>query len=95
MGELKKVILPDGKVIEYLHNANNQRVAKKVNGIIIERYLWKDLTTLLAVFNGDGSKKVQLHYSDARVPVQVTYNQYTFYLVYDQVGSLRAIMDQA
>ena len=37
-GELQKVVTPT-KTIEYLHNANNQRVAKKVDGVIVEKYL--------------------------------------------------------
>ncbi len=34
LGELRSVVKPDGTIIEYVHNANNQRVAKKVNGEI-------------------------------------------------------------
>ena len=52
LGELRSVVTPE-VTIGYLHNVNNQRVAKKVNGIIIEKYLWEDLTTLLAVYDGN------------------------------------------
>jgi len=38
LGELKKVTTAT-KTIEYLHNANNQRVAKLINGVITEKYL--------------------------------------------------------
>ena len=38
----------------------NQRVAKKVDGIITEKYLWKDLTTLLAVYDGNDNLKYAL-----------------------------------
>ncbi len=58
-GELRSVIKPDGTTIEYIHNANNQRVAKKVNGEITEKYLWLNLTTLLATY-----KKVSFSEND-------------------------------
>jgi YD repeat-containing protein len=47
LGELKEVVTPT-KTITYLQNANNQRVAKLVDGTITEKYLWANLTTLLA-----------------------------------------------
>ncbi|HID25539.1 MAG TPA: hypothetical protein EYP23_03640, partial [Thermoplasmata archaeon] len=52
LGELRKVVTPT-KTIEYIHNANNQRVAKKVNGETVEKYLWADLTTLLAIYDSN------------------------------------------
>jgi len=94
-GELKKVTLPDARVIEYLHNASNQRVAKKVNGIIVEKYLWKDLTTLLATYTADNQAFIKYNYADNRVPYSAEYAGNTYYLVYDQVGSLRAVTDSA
>ena len=39
LGELKEVVTPT-QTISYLHNANNQRVAKLVDGEIVEKYLW-------------------------------------------------------
>lgn len=95
LGELKKVTLEDGRVIEYLHNANNQRVAKKVNGLITEKYLWKDLTTLLAVYNADDTLKYRFDYADARIPVSFTDTTGTYYLSYDQVGTLRTVTDSS
>ncbi len=39
LGELKEVVLPNGDIITYRHNANNQRVAKLKNGEVVEKYL--------------------------------------------------------
>jgi len=91
-GELLSVTTPT-KTITYKHNALNQRVAKLVNGQVVEKYLWKDLTTLLAIYDKDDNLKQRFEYADSRMPVAMTSNGQKYYLHYDQVGSLRAITD--
>jgi len=91
-GELLSVSTP-AKNITYQHNANNQRVAKLVNGQIVEKYLWADLTTLLAIYDKDDNLKQRFAYADQRMPVSMTQGNDTYYLHYDQVGSLRAVSD--
>jgi YD repeat-containing protein len=51
-GELLSVNLPDGKVIEYVHDPLGRRTAKKIDGVIVEKYLWQGITRLLAVYDG-------------------------------------------
>ena len=92
LGELKSVTKPDGTVIEYRHNANNQRVAKKVNGTITEKYLWGDLTTLLAVYDQDDNLITRFEYADGRMPHKIRQNGQTYYLAYDQVGTPKAVI---
>jgi len=94
LGELKKVITPT-KTIEYLHNANNQRVAKKVDGVIVEKYLWANLTTLLAVYDANDTLVQRFEYADGRMPISMTQNGEKYYLHYDQVESLRAVSDSS
>jgi len=86
-------VVTSSKTIEYLHNANNQRVAKKVDGVITEKYLWANLTTLLAIYDKDDNLLQRFEYADQRMPISMTYNNQKYYLHYDQVGSLRAIPD--
>jgi RHS repeat-associated protein len=92
-GELKQVVLPDGKTTEYLHDPLGRRIAKKVNGIITEKYLWQGLTRLLAVYDGSDSLIARFAYADARVPVAMEKNGTTYYLIPDQVGSIRLVVD--
>ena len=94
LGELKSVITPT-KTIEYLHNANNQRVAKLINGQVVEKYFWANLTTLLAVYDKDDNLAQRFEYADQRMPVAMTLNDQKYYLHYDQVGSLRAVSDSS
>ncbi len=81
------------KTITYKQNALNQRVAKLVNGQVVEKYLWKDLTTLLAIYDKDDNLKQRFEYADQRMPISMTSNGQKYYLHYDQVGSLRAVTD--
>ena len=95
LGELLEVITPT-KTITYKHNANNQRVAKFIDGTVVEKYLWADLTTLLAVYDGNDTLKQRFEYANNRMPVAMTdTNNIKYYLHYDQVGSLRAITDDS
>ena len=91
LGELLEVTTPT-KTITYKHNANNQRVAKLINGVVVEKYLWADLTTLLAIYDANDTLKERFEYVNGRMPVAMTdANNTKYYLHYDQIGSLRAI----
>ncbi len=92
-GELLRVDLPDGTVVEYVHDPLDRRIAKKVGGTVVEKYLWLGRTQLLAVYDGSGSLKQRFEYADGRLPVAMTAGGTRYYLVYDQVGSLRAVTD--
>jgi RHS repeat-associated protein len=94
-GELLSVSLPDGRVIEYLHDPLGRRIAKKVDGVIVEKYLWHGLTRLLAVFDGSDNLLMRFEYADERVPPAVLSEGVTYYLSYDPVGSLRIVADGA
>ncbi len=92
-GEPRSVLLPDGRLVEYDNDALGRRVAKRIDGAIVEKYLWLGRTRLLAVFHADGSLKYRFEYADDRTPVAMTAGGQTYYLMYDQVGSLRAVTD--
>ena len=92
-GELKQVNLPDGTVISYQHNTKKQRIAKLVDGEITERYLWLDLTTLLAVYDKDDQLLMRFNYADGRMPLSMDKAGQRYYLHYDQVGTLKLVTD--
>jgi len=94
-GELLGVTLPDDTLVDYVHDPLGRRIAKKVNGSVTEKYLWQGLTRLLAVFDGTDNLIMRFEYADARMPVAMTMNSSTYYLTYDQVGSLRIVADTA
>jgi uncharacterized protein RhaS with RHS repeats len=94
-GQLQWVTLPDNTRIDYINDSLGRRIAKKVNGAIKERYLWLDRTTLLAVYDGAGNLRQRFEYADDRVPYAMTKGGITYYLAYDQVGSLRLVTDSS
>ncbi|MFC1816115.1 RHS repeat domain-containing protein, partial [Thermodesulfobacteriota bacterium] len=90
-GELLNVALSGGTVVEYIHDPLGRRIAKKVNGAIVEKYLWQGLTQLLAVYDGSDNLMMRFEYADGRMPNAMTSGGSTYYLTYDQVGSLRVV----
>jgi RHS repeat-associated protein len=94
-GELQSVDLPDGRVISYLNDPMGRRIGKQVNGTITEKYLWQGLTRLLAVYNGSNALIMRFEYADARMPVAMTKGGATYYLAYDQTGSLKAVTNSS
>jgi len=68
-GQLNSVTLhqglPEQTLIEYVHNAAGQRVAKKVNGAVTEKYLWAGITGLLPVY--DGSDNLLMRFEGAKM----------------------------
>jgi RHS repeat-associated protein len=90
---LLSVNLPDGGLIEYVYDPLGRRIAKKVNGNIVEKYFWKGKTTLLAIYDGNDNLLMRFMYADARVPLAMTKDGLNYYLSYDQVGSLRLVTD--
>jgi len=92
-GELLQVKLPDGRVIEYIHDPYGRRIAKAINGIITEKYLWQGTTTLLAIYDGSNNRLMRFEYGDTWAPLAMNKNGSTYYLTYDQAGSLRVVAD--
>ena len=92
-GELMSVSLSDGTVISYINDPNGRRIAKLVDGAIVEKYLWAGLTTLLAIYDGSDNLLQRFEYADDRMPVAMTMGGGTYYLAYDQIGTLRLISD--
>ncbi|MCD4780599.1 MAG: hypothetical protein K8S27_08660 [Candidatus Omnitrophica bacterium] len=92
-GELLSVTLPNNDVIEYVHDPLGRRVARKRNGTIEEKYLWRGQTQLLAVYDGSDILQMRFEYGEDRMPYLMVKNGSTYYLAYDHVGSLRAVTD--
>ena len=87
-GELLKVVLPGTptKTIEYVHGVGGERLAKKVDGVITEKYLWSGVN-LLAIY--DAGDVLTTRFENGGM----THNGTSYYFTYDQVGSIRAIYD--
>jgi RHS repeat-associated protein len=58
-------------------------------------YLWQGLTRLLAIYDGNNALQYRFTYADDRTPTNVTTAAATYYMHYDQVGTLRTVTDAA
>ena len=92
-GELLGVSLPDGRFVEYVHDPLGRRIAKKIDGTIVEKYLWSGRTNLLAVYDGADNLLMRFEYADGRMPIAMTRGGVRYFLACDQVGTLRVVTD--
>lgn len=92
-GELLSTTLPNGTLIEYVHDSLGRRIGKKVNGIITEKYLWWGMIRLMAIYDGSDNLLMRFEYADNRLPLAMIKQGTTYHLTYDQVGSLRVVAD--
>jgi RHS repeat-associated protein len=62
---------------------------------MVEKYLWQGMTRLLAVFSSSDALLMRFEYAADRLPVAMTAGGYRYFLAYDQVGSLRLVVNGA
>ncbi|MBI9111360.1 RHS repeat domain-containing protein [Maridesulfovibrio ferrireducens] len=93
-GQISKVFLPDGRKIEYHCDLRGVRVAKSINGKIVEKYFWKDFTTLDSVIDGSGKNRLFFSRDKKNGQFVVTINSVVYYLASDQVGSVYMFADK-
>ena len=54
-GNLRHVNLPDGRAIDYLVDGQNRRVAKKLNGVVVRKWVYQEGLRPAAEFDGSGT----------------------------------------
>jgi RHS repeat-associated protein len=54
-GNLRHVGLPDGRSIDYVIDSENRRVAKKINGAVVRKWIYEDDLKPVAEFDGAGT----------------------------------------
>lgn len=84
---LKEVCLPDGRCVQYEYDPLGRRVIKLVNGIILEKYCWKDMLRLEAACTGEDKEHVVFKYSEKilkssiRHHLSVTKNNISWHMI--------------
>ena len=78
-----------------MYDPLGRRAAKRVNGTTVEKYVWQGMTRLLAVYDGMDSLTMRFEYADGRMPCAMEKDGVRYYLVYDQVGSPRIVVDES
>jgi RHS repeat-associated protein len=54
-GNLRHVDLPDGRAIDYVIDSENRRVAKKINGAVVRKWIYRNRLKPAAEFDGTGA----------------------------------------
>jgi RHS repeat-associated protein len=101
-GNLRHVELPDGTRIDYIVDGQNRRIGKKVNGQLVQAWLYQSQLNPIAELDGNGQVTSRFVYGDkGNVPSYlvktdpITQAKTTYRLVSDHLGSPRLVIDAA
>jgi RHS repeat-associated protein len=93
-GNLRSVLLPDGAKIEYVIDGANRRVGKKINGKLVQGFLYQDQLKVIAELDAEGKVAARFVYGTrTNVPEYMIKGSKTYRLIADQVGSPRIVID--
>ena len=88
------VTRPDGTQIEYLVDGEDRRIGKKVNGTLVQGWLYQDALNPIAELDGNGNLVTCFVYgSMSNVPDYMTKNGTTYRIISDHLGSVRLVVN--
>jgi RHS repeat-associated protein len=94
LGNLRHVGLPNGTQIDYLIDGQNRRIGKKVNGALIEGFVYRNELQPAAWLDGTGAVKATFIYGlHPNVPEYMVQGATTYRLITDQVGSVTLVVN--
>jgi RHS repeat-associated protein len=94
LGDLKQVATPDGKQIKYLNDPLGRRIGKKVDGQLVQGFLYGDNLGPEAELSSDGSVKSRFVYGTSAVtPDYMVKDGTTYRIVSDERGSPRLVVN--
>jgi RHS repeat-associated protein len=95
LANLSGVILPDGTRLDYVLDGSFRRVGKRVNGTLVQGFLYQDALRPIAELDGAGSVVSRFVYAGGDVPEYIINGGATFRILTDQLGSPRLVVDVA
>ena len=96
LGNLRTVTLPGGTAIEYLIDGQGRRIGKKVNGTLIQGFLYQDGLKPIAELDGNGDVVSRFVYAThVNVPDYMIRGGNTYRIITDHLGSPRLVVDTA
>ena len=94
LGNLLSVTLPDTTQIEYVIDGQNRRIGKKVDGTLVQGFLYQDQLNPVAEVDGNGNVVARFVYaSKANVPDYLEKGGVTYRIISDQLGSPRLVVN--
>ena len=96
LGNLVRATLPDATQIEYLLDAQDRRMGKRVNGALVQAFLYQDSLRPIAELNGAGAVVSRFVYATRlNVPDYLIKGGVRYRIVTDQLGSARVVVNTA
>ena len=96
LANLREVILPNSTVIDYVVDAEGRRVAKEVDGVLVQGFLYQDDLKVVAELDGSGAVVARFVYGNhVNVPEYMIKADATYRFVLDIAGSPRLLIDVA
>ncbi|HET6508977.1 MAG TPA: DNRLRE domain-containing protein [Baekduia sp.] len=95
-GALHGAHLADGREVEYVLDGQNRRVGKKVDGDLVEGFLYGKALNPVAELDADGDVRSTFVYgADGTTPSLMVRGDTTYRFVTDEHGSVRLVVDVA
>jgi len=96
LGNLRRVTRPDASVIEYVLDGMNRRVGKKVNGVLVQGWLYQERFNPVAELDGSGAVVKRFVYATRpEIPDYVITGGGTYRIIADVRGSIRLVVNVA
>ncbi|MDX2168313.1 MAG: RHS repeat-associated core domain-containing protein [Deltaproteobacteria bacterium] len=93
LGNLRRVVLPDATVIDYLIDGLSRRIGKKVDGNLAQQWLYGGSLQPVAELDGNGQLVAEFVYSSQRnFPSYIRRGGETYRVVTDHIGSVRLVV---
>jgi len=94
LGNLMSAALPNATTVDYVIDGRNRRVGKKVNGTLVQGFLYKDQLNPVAELDGAGNVVSRFVYgSKLNVPDYMVKGGVTYRIISDHLGSPRLVVD--
>jgi YD repeat-containing protein len=94
LGNLVEVGLPDGTLIEYVIDGQSRRIGKKVDGALVQAFVYGDQLNPVAELDSLGNIVSRFVYGEhINVPEYVVKSGVTYRIVSDHLGSVRLIVN--
>ncbi len=93
-GNLRHVISDNGMEIEYVIDGRNRRIGKKINGTLVQGFIYDDQLRIVAELDGNNQVVSRFIYADhINVPEVLEKGGRTYRILHDHLGSPRLVID--
>jgi RHS repeat-associated protein len=96
LGNLRTVVLPNGNRVDYIVDAQNRRIGRKLNGTATHGWLYSGALRVVAELDGNGNLVSRFVYgSRTNVPDYMVRGGTTYRIIADHLGSPRMVVNAA